>query len=128
MAGCDVKVFHLSPPREVLHRRIDARATRWLKGRWQDEVQKLLDDGVPADCPGLSILGYREVVSHLEGDLSFDEVTERIVATTRQYAKQQETWFRKESGVRWIRPSERESAVPWIISRFSFDGKEDELS
>jgi tRNA dimethylallyltransferase len=94
------EVLHLSPPREELHRRIEARTERWLDGRWRAEVDELLAAGVPADAPGLRILGYREVVDWVRGGLDRDACAAAIVTRTRQYARQQETWFRKEEA-RW---------------------------
>jgi tRNA dimethylallyltransferase len=60
------------------------------------EVEGLLSRGVDAGAAGLDGVGYREVVRHLRGDLSFAELAEAIAASTRQYAKRQETWLRHQ--------------------------------
>jgi tRNA dimethylallyltransferase len=114
--GCQVQVWHLSPPRDVLHRRIAARAARWLKGAWQDEVQGLLDEGLAEDCPGLSILGYREVVGFLRGRLHADALQERVVTATRQYARQQEIWFRKVDAM-WRGPLDDRQGLRQLVER-----------
>jgi len=91
----DLIVHHLQLPRWQLHGRIARRARAWLESTWIEETQSLLDAGWAADCPGLRILGYREIVEHLADPLSDRELEERVVVATRQYARQQETWFRK---------------------------------
>jgi len=91
---------HLSPPRPQLHARIERRAAAWLERAWPEEVARLLGEGLPPDCPGLSILGYREVVAHVRGGIPRAQTLERIVVGTRQYARQQEIWFRK-TPARW---------------------------
>lgn len=86
----------LLPERSVLHRRIEARTAAWLDHGWPLEVQALLDAGLAPDCPGLQILGYREVVGWLQGELDRATCEHRVVVATRRYAKNQRTWFRKE--------------------------------
>ncbi len=91
----ELKVFHLQWPRWTLHARIARRAETWLRQGWIEETQRLLDEGWAPDCPGLGILGYREIVAHLSGSLPRRELEERVVVATRRYARRQETWFRK---------------------------------
>lgn len=97
--GAAFEVLHLSPDRARLHQRIEARTRRWLGGAWREEVEARLAEGLPPDCPGLRILGYREVVEWIEGRRSAAECEQEIITRTRQYARQQETWFRKEEAV-----------------------------
>jgi tRNA dimethylallyltransferase len=97
---CAFDVVHVTWPRDRLHDRIERRARAWLSGAWQTEVEALLAAGLAADSPGLSILGYREVVAHLRGDLTAAQTEERVIVATRRYARQQEIWFRK-SGASW---------------------------
>ena len=86
----------LTAPRTFLHGRIEERTRAMLRVGWVDEVRRLLDDGVAPDAAGLDGLGYREIISHLEGHLAADELPEAIATSTRQYAKRQETWFRHQ--------------------------------
>jgi tRNA dimethylallyltransferase len=86
----------LSVPRAYLHARIETRAAAMLNRGWVAEVQNLLEAGVPADAPGMDGLGYREVIAHLGGELSAEALLDAITASTRQYAKRQETWFRHQ--------------------------------
>jgi tRNA A37 N6-isopentenylltransferase MiaA len=61
-----------------------------------DEVRRVLAAGVPRDAPGLSGVGYREVLLHLEGRLGADALASAIAAATRRYAKRQDTWLRHQ--------------------------------
>ena len=86
----------LTSPRAVLHKRIEDRVDLMLQEGLVAEVQSLLDEGVPPHAPGLDGVGYREVVSHLSGEFPFAELAGKIAASTRRYAKRQETWFRHQ--------------------------------
>ena len=88
--------IRLTAPRKFLHGRIEARARAMLRAGWVDEVRRLLDGGVAPDAAGLDGVGYREVISHLAGDMTADQLPEAIATSTRQYAKRQETWFRHQ--------------------------------
>ncbi len=90
-------------PRAELRSRIRERTLAMLAGGWVDEVRRLLAGGADPSWPGMRTLGYPEVVAHLEGRMSLEETAARIVDLTRQYAKRQMTWFRKEPCIEWIR-------------------------
>ena len=96
----------LDPPRGRLHELIDSRTIEMIREGWGDEVRSLLDEGYDPSCPGLGTIGYPEVVSHVRGEIGEPELVERIQRLTRQYAKRQMTWFRKEKGVHWLDPGE----------------------
>ena len=83
-------------PRPELARRIGARTEAMLASGLVDEVQRLIAAGVPADAPGFELVGYREVVAHLAAALDGARLAEVIAASTRQYAKRQETWLRHQ--------------------------------
>jgi tRNA dimethylallyltransferase len=86
----------LTLPRPVLAARIAARARAMLEAGLVEEVRRLLAAGVPRDAPGLSGVGYREVVAHLDGALAAEGLAAAIAAATRRYAKRQETWLRHQ--------------------------------
>ncbi len=88
--------IRLTAPRKFLHGRIEVRTRAMLRAGWVDEVRRLLDGGVAPDAAGLDGVGYREVISHLEGDMTADQLPGAIATSTRQYAKRQETWFRHQ--------------------------------
>jgi tRNA dimethylallyltransferase len=93
-------------PRPELHRRILDRARAMISGGWTEEVELLLAEGADPSWPGMKTLGYPEVVACVRGLASLEETEARIVELTRQYAKRQMTWFRKEPGIEWIAGNE----------------------
>jgi tRNA dimethylallyltransferase len=90
--------IHLTLPREALHRRLAERVDAMLQAGFVQEVERTLAAGVPSDAPGLDGVGYREIVSMLEGGGHLPEAALRdaILVSTRRYAKRQETWFRNQ--------------------------------
>ena len=85
----------LSPPRKDLHEKIALRVKKMLKSSWIEEVKGLLDKGYDPDSKALQSIGYRQIVLYLLKKLSEDELEEKILFATRQYAKRQITWFKK---------------------------------
>ncbi len=92
----------LNIQRKMLHERINHRVETMLQSGWLDEVKELLACGASPDWPGMQTLGYPEVISFLKDDINYNRMKELISARTRQYAKSQITWFRKEKGVTWF--------------------------
>lgn len=89
-------VVILEPERKVLHERIARRTDLMLEGdAWVGEVRALLAAGCPRDAKPMQSIGYAEIAAYLTGELSEGELKDRIVFATRQYAKRQDTWFRK---------------------------------
>jgi len=87
-------VYWLSPPREWLYRRIDARVDRMIAAGLVEETRRTIEQYGTLGPTALQAIGYREVVEHLEGQRSLDETVELIKRHTRQFAKRQHTWFR----------------------------------
>jgi len=94
--------FGLQLPREERESRIRSRVDAMIEDGLLEEVRGLLEGGLAPDARCLRAIGYRETLAHLRGSLSLDEMRERIVIATRQYAKRQDTWFRKEPNVTWL--------------------------
>jgi len=93
----------LDPPRELLYRRLDARAAAMFERGLVDEVRKLLAAGVPGSAKPFESLGYKQALQVLEGRLTPEQALECTQVETRRYAKRQLTWFRKEQNVHWHR-------------------------
>ncbi len=89
--------------RETLYRRIDLRAARMFDDGLVDEVRGLLDAGVPRSGTAMQAIGYKEVADFLDGACTLDEAVEIVQRRSRQYAKRQLTWLRRDGDVRWIR-------------------------
>jgi tRNA dimethylallyltransferase len=56
----------------------------------------------------LQTVGYKELFDHLQGDISLDDAVGQIKTSTRQYAKRQMTWFKKDSSINWFHPQDLE--------------------
>ncbi|MBI3678392.1 MAG: tRNA (adenosine(37)-N6)-dimethylallyltransferase MiaA [Proteobacteria bacterium] len=92
LAGLKLARFVISPPRDVLHDRINARFEAMLMQGTMEEAARLVD--IPAQLPAAKILGRRELLAVRADELSLEEAAAKIQAATRQYAKRQLTWFR----------------------------------
>jgi len=103
--------------RTELFRRIDSRAERMLKDGLIGEVERLVAC-FSADMKALQTLGYREVLEYLSGEVSSDQLLENIRHHTRQYAKRQLTWFRKNSEIIWVDSSTESGRVLQSIENF----------
>jgi len=102
LEGYAILKLGLNPPRAALYDRIGLRVQQMLDQGWLEEVAALLRNGTPLSAKPFEFLGYRELRDHLEGGTPSPKVIEAIAQDTRRYAKRQFTWFRKESGVRWL--------------------------
>jgi tRNA dimethylallyltransferase len=122
LKGWRVLKIGLLPPREALHERIHARTESMLERGWLREVQSLLASGLREDAKPFDFIGYRELRAVLQGKISLEEGRAAIQQATRQYAKRQLTWFRKEQGVRWFSgfgddPAIQIGAFEWLLSQ-----------
>ncbi|QFZ92444.2 tRNA (adenosine(37)-N6)-dimethylallyltransferase MiaA [Synechococcus elongatus] len=84
-----------------LEERIRQRTMQMLAAGFITEV-KQLGDRYGWDLPLLNTLGYRQVCAYLRGELTETDLPEQIILQTRQYAKQQRTWFRSNPSIHWI--------------------------
>jgi tRNA dimethylallyltransferase len=100
------RLVGIEHPREDLYHRVDLRVEQMVKQGWLEEVRELLESGIPANAPPLQSVGYKEMVQVLKGEMSLDAVIPIIKQRTRQYARRQITWFRREP-VQWISPEPR---------------------
>lgn len=98
--------FVLTDERSRLYERIDTRVDEMFKSGLVDEVKWLLNNGCTPDMISMQGIGYKEVVSYLDGEMGLDETIELIKKNTRHFAKRQLTWFRREKEVEWIDLSE----------------------
>jgi len=97
-----VKYFVFTINRETLYRILDERTQAMLDSGWLDEVKNLIESGY-ADClKEKAPLGYPELCEFLEGKMNWEETVETIKRKTRNYARRQLTWFRKEKKTEWI--------------------------
>ena len=100
----------LTRDRGELYRRIDLRVDQMMGAGLLEEVKGLRDRGYTRDLVSMQGLGYKELLSYLDGEYSLSEAVRIIKRDTRHFAKRQLTWFRRERQTDWI----------------SMDGKTDE--
>ena len=109
----------LTLPRSILYDRIADRVDNMLERGWVAEVEDLLRRGVRPEAPGFQAIGYRQLVRYLRGEWGLDEAIEDITRATRRYAKRQQTWFRREKGVRWIPAEDLEARIPHLLDELT---------
>ena len=95
-------VFALRRATEDLRHRINERVDAMFAKGLVDETRRLLERGLAGNRTAMQALGYRQVVAHLRGECSLAETIERIKLRTRQFAKRQMTWFRRQLKPEWI--------------------------
>ena len=94
-------IFGLTKPRDLLYNNIGLRVDTMFKKGLLDEVRGLLKMGYTGLMPGMKTIGYQECVDHLEKCLPLADAAELIKQHTRNYAKRQETYFKKIDVLNW---------------------------
>lgn len=100
-----IRMVGIWQPRAVLAARIDARYRQQMAEGFLDEVRALAD-GAPLSRTAAQALGYRELLAHLRGELGLDEAVDLAVTRTRQFARRQRVWFRKDPRITWLGSNE----------------------
>lgn len=98
----NVLKFGIEWDREKLYERIDTRAAHQIEDGLINETKMLLQKGYDLSLPSMSSLGYPEMIKYITGEMSLEEALELLQKNTRNYAKRQLTWFRREPDVIWI--------------------------
>jgi tRNA dimethylallyltransferase len=93
----------LDVPRPELDERIDRRVDRMFEQGLIDEVRELLTKGLLEGRTANRALGYSQVIALLAGELSEAEARERTAQATRRFARRQDSWFRKDPRISWLR-------------------------
>ena len=102
LTGFHAAKIVLSPPRQLLYERLDARTVGIFQSGLIDEVRAILASGIPPTAKPFESLGYKQALAVIEGRMTEPEAIVSTQQQTRNYAKRQLTWFRKEHGMRWI--------------------------
>ena len=101
----------LELPRPELNNRIHYRVDTMLKDGLLNEVKQLLPY---QHLNALQTVGYKEIFDHLNGLCSLEAATEFIKTNTRQYAKRQMTWFKKDTATQWFSPLKANKVLAYI--------------
>jgi tRNA dimethylallyltransferase len=101
----------LDTDRGILYQRINSRVDRMMEAGLLEEVKRL----VPfRDLRALKTVGYRELFSYLDGELSLEQAVDLIKRNSRKFARKQLTWFRKDNLYQWFSPEEIQGMIGWI--------------
>lgn len=95
--------FGMEWNRDQLYKRIEERVDRMIERGLVDEVKLLLEKGYSKELNALNTVGYKEIISYLENEISLDRAIELIKRNTRRYSKRQITWFKADKRINWIR-------------------------
>ncbi len=106
----EFKLFGLNWEREKLYRHIENRVDEMIAAGLVDEVKNILALGYSKKINALNTVGYKEIISFLENEITLERAVELIKRNTRRYAKRQMTWFRKTKDIEWLNCDENNSA------------------
>ena len=84
-----------------------------LEAGWLEETKNLLPY---RNENAMNTVGYKELLAHLDGEMSLEDAQERIVISTRQFAKRQMTWFKKDQTIKWFDFNNTHSVVEYVRS------------
>lgn len=94
--------FGLNWEREILYKNIEKRVEDMIESGLVDEVKNILKLGYDKKLNALNTVGYKEIISYLENEISLERAVELMKRNTRRFAKRQMTWFRKDKRINWI--------------------------
>jgi tRNA dimethylallyltransferase len=94
----------LELPKEELHANINVRVDKMINDGLAEEVDSLRGY---RDVNALQTVGYSEIFEHLDGKMSLEAAIEEIKKNTRQYAKRQMTWFKKDKEINWVNAKQK---------------------
>jgi len=113
MANRDFKIIKigLELPKEILHLRIQERVDKMMEQGLLDEVKNMIPY---RKHNALQTVGYAELFDYLEGKTELKLAVELIKTHTRQYAKRQMTWFKKDKNIQWFGPDELNAMLTYV--------------
>ena len=114
----DFQLYTLDWPRAELHRRINLRVDQMMADGLLDEVKALLISGVTPEMQSMQGLGYKELIPVLQQNAPLSEAVEQIKTGTRNYARRQLIWFRRDKRIEWIPADQLSQAKQMIINRW----------
>lgn len=109
-------LYAIDWPRHELHQRINLRVDLMMQAGLLDEVETLLQSGVPADAQSMQGLGYKELLPVISNKNALNAAVEQIKTGTRNYARRQLIWFRRDKRIEWIDKDALNGAAKHIIT------------
>ena len=113
--------FAIDIERDRLYNKIDRRVDVMIEKGLLDEVRNVIVPIRDKCTTSLQSIGYKEVLMYFDGDISYDEMTELIKKRSRNYAKRQLTWFRRNEDIHWLESDNAFEEALDIINKRGFD-------
>lgn len=117
----DVLQIGVAWPREELYARTGKRCDSYLERGLLEEVKGLLKQKYGWNLSSMSSLGYRQIGAYLRGEATLDEAMEQMKRATRNYVKRQQTWFKKDKRIKWIKKNDPVLAGPFVKKFLEMD-------
>lgn len=109
--------FCINHDREILYERINTRVDEMMSDGLLEEVKMILEKYPDLSKTARQAIGYKELISYIEGAQSLQEAIDTLKQATRNYAKRQLTWFRKMDSLIWLQNTSTEDTVNEIIEK-----------
>ena len=103
----NLKMIGLNMDRARLYDKINNRVDIMIKNGLVEEVEDLLKKGYSKELNSMKAIGYKEIISYLENEISLEESIDLIKKNSRHYAKRQLTWFRRDKRIKWFDREEK---------------------
>jgi tRNA dimethylallyltransferase len=113
--------YGLNWDRKILYQNIENRVDLMIGNGLVDEMKNILSLGFDKRINALNTVGYKEIISYLENEISLERAIELIKRNTRRFAKRQMTWFRKDQRIKWLQitsESDLEETSQFILKDF----------
>lgn len=94
--------FAMSWDRQILYKNIERRVDQMINDGLIEEVRQVLNKGFTKELNALNTVGYKEIISYLNNEITLARAVELIKRNTRRFAKRQLTWFRKDKRINWL--------------------------
>jgi tRNA dimethylallyltransferase len=97
--------------RNKLNERINKRTDEMMKSGWLVEARTVYPY---RQLNALNTVGFKELFAYFDGKMTFKDATEKIKTNTRRFAKRQMTWFKKDAGISWFNPKDKEKIISYL--------------
>ncbi len=114
-----ILIFGLYMDRDTLYERIEKRVDLMLAAGWLEETRRLLEQGYRDTDPGMQVLGYRQLLDYLQGRIGWEYMVKEIKKQTRNLAKRQLTWFRRNKDIEWLKITDQ-TAIDHLTENICF--------
>lgn len=109
--------FAIEWPRDALYERINHRVDQMMDEGLLEEVRALKLHEINAHVTAKQAIGYKEIFAYLAGEASLKDAVELIKQNTRRYAKRQLTWFRAKPWIHWLKLSDKDNWMEYILEK-----------